>query len=154
MFDSDKDGKHCPRCKIWQPIEEFAWRHKAAGIRQVYCRSCMAAYNRGHYRANKQQYIDRARQRTMAIVHERARLLAEYFLMNPCVDCGEVDPLVLEFDHIREKAFSIAQGLRDRGWQSILDEIEKCEVVCANCHRRRTASRGGFARWLAAGRAA
>ena len=114
----------------------------------------MAAYNREHYRANKQLYIERARQRTMVIVHERAALLVEYFRGHPCVDCGEDDPLVLEFDHIQEKAFSIAQGLRERSWQSILDEIEKCEVVCANCHRRRTARRGGFARWLAAGQTA
>jgi hypothetical protein len=36
--------------------------------------------------------------------------------------------------------------LRTHSWQAVLDEITKCEVVCANCHRRRTAHRGGFAR--------
>lgn len=153
MFDSN-EGKRCPRCELWKRFDQFAWRRKAAGIRQVYCRSCMAAYNRVHYRANKQLYIDRARRRTAAIVHERAALLVEFFRTHPCLDCGETDPLVLEFDHIGEKAFSISQGLRDRGWQRILEEIEKCEVVCANCHRRRTASRAGFARWLAAGQMA
>jgi len=153
MFDP-AEGKRCPRCELWQPFEQFAWRNKAAGLRQVYCRSCMAAYNREHYRANKPLYIKRARQRTMTIVHERAALLVAYFRRNPCVDCGETDPLVLEFDHIGAKTFSIAQGLRDRSWQSILEEIENCEVVCANCHRRRTASRGEFARWLAVGQPA
>jgi hypothetical protein len=47
----------------------------------------------------------------------------------------------LEFDHLRDKCFDIGQSLPYRSWQSILDEIEKCEVVCANCHRRRTARR-------------
>ena len=151
MFAKDK---HCPRCARRQPIDQFAWRKKAAGIRQPYCRSCMAEYNRVHYRLKKQVYIDRARARTAKIVHERAAFLVEFFRTHPCLDCGETDPLVLEFDHVGEKAFSISQGLRDKGWQRILDEIQRCEVVCANCHRRRTASRAGFARWLAAQQAA
>jgi hypothetical protein len=65
-------------------------------------------------------------------------------------DCGETDPLVLEFDHLGDKSFNIAKGIRDHSWQSVLDEIRKCEVVCANCHRRRTALRGGFARAVVA----
>lgn len=71
---------------------------------------------------------------------------------HPCVDCGEGDPIVLEFDHLRDKKFSISKGLQDRPWQDVLDEIAKCEVVCANCHRRRTAHRGGFARAVVAQR--
>jgi hypothetical protein len=50
---------------------------------------------------------------------------------------------VLEFDHLRDKAFDVAQALPYRNWPSILAEIEKRQVVCANCHRRRTARRNG-----------
>jgi hypothetical protein len=53
---------------------------------------------------------------------------------------------VLEFDHLRDKEFTIGQALPYRNWQSILDEIAKCDVVCANCHRRRTARRKGSPR--------
>lgn len=53
---------------------------------------------------------------------------------------------MLEFDHLADKSFDIGQALSYRNWQSILDEIEKCEVVCANCHRRRTARRNGTVR--------
>jgi hypothetical protein len=73
-------------------------------------------------------------------------MLIGYFRAHPCVDCGERDPIVLEFDHLRDKAFTIGQALAKRSWQSILDEIKKCEVVCANCHRRRTAIRRGSVR--------
>jgi hypothetical protein len=52
----------------------------------------------------------------------------------------------LEFDHLREKRFGIGRGLRERPWKDVLDEIAKCDVVCANCHRRRTNRRGGFIR--------
>jgi len=61
-------------------------------------------------------------------------LSVSFFDEHPCVDCGERDPLVLEFDHLRDKCFGIAQGFRDRNWQSILDEIAKCIVLCGNCH--------------------
>lgn len=71
----------------------------------------------------------------------------EYLREHPCVDCGEADPVVLDFDHLPgfEKRFEIARAVNasTRSWSSILTEIAKCEVVCANCHRRRTAMRGG-----------
>jgi hypothetical protein len=79
--------------------------------------------------------------------------LLEFFKLHPCVDCGEADPLVLEFDHLRDKTFAIGAGLPDRNWQSILREIEECEVVCANCHRRRTVKRSGTLRALLVGSA-
>jgi hypothetical protein len=87
---------------------------------------------------------------TVAI--ERTAYLVEFFREHPCIDCGEIDPLVLEFDHLGDKNFNIAHGLRDRNWQTVLDEIAKCDVVCANCHRRRTALRAGFARAVVAQR--
>jgi hypothetical protein len=67
-------------------------------------------------------------------------------------NCGETDPIVLEFDHLRDKKFNIGKAWRGHEWQSVLDEIAKCEVVCANCHRRRTACRGGFIRAVVAQR--
>ena len=54
--------------------------------------------------------------------------------------------LVLEFDHLGDKEFGIGAGFRDRSLQALLNEMAKCEVVCANCHRRRTATRGGYLR--------
>ena len=110
------------------------------------CRPCRSAYGREHYEANKQRYIEQA-----ALVSQRCRLertqwLIDYFRSHPCTDCGETDPVVLEFDHLRDKLFNVTQKLVDRPWQAILDEIEKCEVVCANCHRRRTARRRGALR--------
>ena len=53
---------------------------------------------------------------------------------------------MLEFDHLRDKLFSIGGELSARRWESILAEMEKCDIVCANCHRRRTARRRGSLR--------
>ena len=130
-----------------KPLDQFAWRRRTRGQRDNYCVDCRAAYKREHYAANRDQYIAAARARKRTIVAEPAAWLIRHFEENPCADCGEVDPLVLEFDHGgADKLFNIAKGLRDRSWSSVLREIAKCDVVCANCHRRRTALRAGFAR--------
>lgn len=65
-----------------------------------------------------------------------------YLETHPCVMCGESDPRVLEFDHIDPdtKRSTVAKLMNDNhGLQAIKDEIEKCRVLCANCHRRHTA---------------
>jgi hypothetical protein len=78
-----------------------------------------------------------------ALALERTTYLLDYFAAHPCMDCDERDPVVLEFDHLRDKLFDIGHALACRSWASILSEIAKCDVVCANCHRRRTARRRG-----------
>jgi hypothetical protein len=140
----------CGRCKEKKAPDEFAWRRKSRGQRDNYCRACRTAYKHEHYSRNKQRYIDSARRRTERIIAERTAYLVSFLREHPCVDCGESDPLVLEFDHLREKRFSIGRGMRERPWKAVLAEIEKCDVVCANCHRRRTNRRGGFIRTVIA----
>ena len=110
------------------------------------CRTCRAAYKREHYLANRDRYVRQANRRKQTLRESRTLYLLAYFDTHPCVDCGESDPVVLEFDHLGDKAFDIATNLSFRNWPSILAEIEKCEVVCANCHRRRTARRRGSVR--------
>jgi hypothetical protein len=143
---SEESLRRCGRCGTSKPRDDFAWRRRARGQRDNYCRPCRAAYKQEHYAANRGRYVARAQARKRAAAAERAARLIEFFASHPCTDCGESDPLVLEFDHQRDKSFNISKGVRDRPWAAVLAEISKCEVVCANCHRRRTALRGGFAR--------
>ena len=112
------------------------------------CRPCRAAYKQEHYAANKRRYVDQARHRKRVLAEQRTLYLLDYFADHPCADCGERDPMVLEFDHLdeHEKVFDVGHALPFRAWSSILAEIAKCDVVCANCHRRRTARRGGHLR--------
>lgn len=70
----------------------------------------------------------------------RAQVLG-YLEKHPCVDCGEPDPIVLEFDHRDRKAKvkPVSRLLAGHySWKSVLMEIEKCDIRCANCHRRKT----------------
>jgi hypothetical protein len=129
-----------------KPKEDFAGGGSPEGKVDTYCRPCRSAYGKEHYAANRRLYIEAEAKRKRARAVKRMRFLIEFFESNPCADCGEQDPLVLEFDHLRDKRFDIGSSLPDRNWQSILAEISKCDVVCANCHRRRTARRLGSVR--------
>ena len=132
-------ARRCYRCGELKPADDFAWRRKRKSQRDSFCRPCRSAYGREHYLANKQRYIDQAAASKRGLRQARTQYLLEYFTTHPCCECGETDPVVLEFDHRDPdaKAFTIGAALSYRKWQAILDEIEKCDVVCANCHRRR-----------------
>lgn len=56
--------------------------------------------------------------------------------------CGELDYDVLEFHHLRDKSFSINRGTADYGEKKVREELKKCIVLCANCHRRHHATEG------------
>src|SRR4051794_3100042 len=95
-----EDLRLCGRCGEAKPVSEFAWRRKARSQRDNMCRPCRAAYHHQHYLANKERYVDQARARKDLLRRERTAYLLEYFVRNPCMDCGEDDPVVLEFDHL------------------------------------------------------
>jgi hypothetical protein len=146
MSAASPANRRCGRCGELKPLEDFAWRRKDRGQRDNMCRPCRAEYHRAHYLANKQRYIEQAATQQRKLRLKRTLYLIEYLKAHPCVDCGELDPLVLEFDHLGDKSFDIGRCLPYRRWQDILDEIAKCDVVRANCHRRRTTKRRGSLR--------
>jgi hypothetical protein len=143
------DEKICTRCgPPAQPIENFAIRNRARGTRQYICRDCQNEYVRAHYRANRAAYIEKARVRNTEQIRINAEFMIAFLEDHPCVDCGESDIIVLEFDHLRDKVADVSVLARG-GYsiETIQKEIDKCEVVCANCHRRRTAKRAGTYRY-------
>ncbi len=148
--------RRCNMCKLFKPEEEFALRSLKTGKRQDHCRTCHAAYRRAHYLRTKETYVRRevARMRGYRIENQ-ARIL-EYLIAHPCVDCGEADPVVLDFDHRdpSQKRGDIARLAPKKAWRQILAEIAKCDVRCANCHRRRTAKQFAWRRARPQGTAA
>ena len=148
------EGRIRARCGELKPLEDFAPKYR--GLRQPssYCRGCQSKYHKEWYQENRERVTARVRAnraRTESHVDKvivrldvrRRRWL--HLLEHPCVDCGESDPLVLEFDHRSEKRAGVNELMRNhRTWPEISAEIEKCDVRCANCHRRRTASTHGY----------
>lgn len=94
-------------------------------------------------------YLDRSK---LYAAQKRHRVKVREALLNyledkQCLDCGENDPIVLDFDHKNsaDKTRDIGRMLSGHySWKSLLREIEKCEIRCSNCHRRKTYVQFGF----------
>lgn len=93
------------------------------------------------YRRNREKQIARVRINERKTTRQVRGKIKEYLLAHPCIDCGESDIVVLEFDHCRgDKKLAVASMIhRNYSWKVVLEEIGKCDVRCANCHRRKTA---------------
>jgi len=130
----------CARCGLAKPAEHFSIRCRETGERQAWCRACMTDYKRDWYLRNRDHQVARVRMNRDRTSRENQDRAWEYLGQHPCVDCGEPDPVVLQFDHLRDKSRNVSTMLRSGfSWTAIQAEIDKCAVRCANCHRRKTA---------------
>jgi len=131
--------KRCNKCKAVKP--ETEWNKSACrkdGL-QTYCQVCTRKLNNERYATNL-KYRARIRKNNKKSRQKTSQYIWDYLVTHPCVDCGENDPIVLEFDHTSgDKLFSIAHGKYTQTLVRIIKEIDKCVVRCANCHRRKTA---------------
>jgi len=134
--------KRCGRCGEVKAYEDYGYRNKTAGVRHTICKTCHAAYRVAYVeRLGRDVHHANIVAWTASQRSARRSAVLEYLAAHPCVDCGEGDPRVLDFDHVRDvKSAAISAMIRDRRpMRAIWDEIAKCDVRCANCHRRRTA---------------
>ncbi len=132
--------KFCPRCKEILPVEEFNWKIKNKK-RASYCKKCSRYYINEHYKKNKDYYKEKAIIRNKAVRLEINQFLFSYLQDHPCIDCGEDNPVVLEFDHKdRGKKFMAIGTMKKRQYSisAIKKEISRCDIRCANCHRIKT----------------
>ena len=137
--------KNCSKCGVTKPLQEFNKHSKRKDGLQDYCRSCTSWYLKHLY--DTTSYRESKLKRLSMVRQELRKKVYEYLSKNPCVDCGEADIVVLDFDHTNPKTkvgtvMSIV-GNSTR-WEPVLEEINKCQVRCSNCHRRKTAKQFGW----------
>jgi len=139
--------KICATCSQEKDEGEFNWRYKALGIRHPTCRECQKSFRANWYRKNKDRHLQNVKTRKYRVRDEARQFVLDYLSTHPCSECGESDPVVLEFHHIEGKDKDISHMVVDgRSLAAIQVEIERCRVVCANCHRRITARERGWFR--------
>src|SRR5713101_9935116 len=114
--------KTCGKCGIVKPLDEFGFRYPKLGIRHSWCKSCFAEYKRHWYLRNRERHLARVKSATAVTLSENQRRIWEYLALHPCVDCGETDPVVLQFDHLRDKRMDVADMSRSFAWPAILAE--------------------------------
>jgi len=141
--------KKCTKCGEEKKLEDFTRREESKDGHNCACRECTKKYMKDHYRRNKDYYIKKARKNEIKYRKIYRDFIVDYLKNHPCIDCGEEDIVVLEFDHREkdEKEFNIS-SLSKNGFKLKLlkNEIDKCDVRCANCHRRKTAKDYGWYR--------
>lgn len=115
------------------------------------CKACYRehrkTYHKEHYQKYGNQYRERAKLRRAKIKRTLQTALVTYLEDKTCEICNESDIRVLEFDHLDSttKRFGIAKAITDgMRWSDILQEIEHCQILCANCHKKRTAAQYGW----------
>lgn len=134
------DTKKCTRCQEVKLIEQFRFRNKSKGTLQPWCKPCFSSYEREKWKSSKERRdknIKRNKERRL----RNKEYIWNYLKSNPCEACGTSDPRVLEFDHLdrNAKSFSISDiCIRSYSIKRIEEEIKKCRVLCANCHRIHT----------------
>jgi hypothetical protein len=140
--------KPCCSCKKLKPDDDFYWKDRARGLRQAYCKECKKVYNAKWYAENAPKHkadVARNNQR----YDEAARALLWELKSVPCADCGNsFPPSAMDFDNVaNNKLMNVSRFATHRvGSQTrrLLEEVAKCEVVCAVCHRIRTFTRLGL----------
>jgi hypothetical protein len=135
--------KECTKCKLDKSLDDFAWKNKSKGVKNTWCRVCIKKYDR--LRQESKAYLDRKYSLAKA-----RQTIAKYYILNIlekscCTDCGNENPVVLQFDHRNpdNKSYNVSQML-DFSTETIQKEIDKCDIRCANCHAIRTAKQFGY----------
>lgn len=121
----------CYNCKKNKDVSNFSKNSSRPTGYNSQCKECHKEYRRSHYLKNKDKYIQKAK-----LNREKFRKwFIEFKSKLKCKNCGENRHWVLDFHHKKNKDVEVSKLVGNCSKKRILEEINKCEVLCANCHR-------------------
>lgn len=121
----------CKKCKIEKQETDFPFKNKTLNKRNVVCKICQREYKNKHYHNNKKDHY-----RRNAITNKKLKDYANSIKSIGCNICDEKEISCMDFHHLRDKDDNIATILRRGSLKKLKEEISKCIVLCANCHRK------------------
>jgi hypothetical protein len=138
--------KTCSICRASKDLLEFNKNSTRKDGLQSHCRTCSHIKFKNYYQDNKEHHYTEVKERQRKVIIANREFVLQHLSTHPCVDCGESDKVVLEFDHVRgKKKGNLARMVHGGSSLATIEkEIAKCDVRCANCHRRRTAQVRGW----------
>ena len=131
--------KKCSKCQKELALDNFTIVNKKTGKISSMCKECLKIYNREYWERVKHFRNPIKNKQTQARRQEIRKYIFTLLQNSECMDCGITDWRVLEFDHRdrKQKRLNIADATK-YSIKTVQTEIEKCDVVCANCHNIRT----------------
>jgi hypothetical protein len=142
--------KTCNRCREEKPLDEFRNRKASKDGKEAACKNCRQGYDNATYASSPDRKTNIAASNQKRRV-ERFKFIIDYLKSHPCVDCGQTDWQLLDFDHTNaeNKVDSIANMVsKVVPMTRLVAEIEKCVSRCLYCHRKRTIEQFGWYAWL------
>ncbi len=135
--------KQCARCGKEKQLTEFS--KKGNGL-QTYCKSCNRIQKKLWYQRNKKEERKRLCEYKSKRTIENRKYVVDFLLTHPCVDCEESDIRCLDFDHTHGDKDNNISTMIKGGYSlnRLIEEIDKCDVRCSNCHRKSTSIKGNF----------
>lgn len=134
--------KYCTKGSHDVPLDSFNKRSKSKDGLNAWCKDCLATYEKNRY--NNGDKERKVKNHIASIERGRAYIWG-VLLRSKCLDCGESDPRVLDFDHLIPslKRTNVVE-LFQNSVTTIQTEIDKCVIRCSNCHRIKTAEQFGY----------
>ena len=132
--------KICSCCKVEKSLVEFNKYKRSKDGYDYRCKSCQRESNKTWSDTNWNKKIQQQAERRQAL-QQRVR---DYKSERGCTCCDESDEMCLELHHLdpSEKELNPADmATRGWSWERMLSEIQKCVVVCSNCHKKIHAGR-------------
>lgn len=129
-------NKTCTKCGANKALNRFSKKRLKYSS---WCKECHRAYTKQHYNTHKEYYSAKAKKSNKRTREKAGEFIIAYLSKHPCVDCGETDIRVLQFDHIEHNTSDMKiSRTKSFGIKRLKREITKCEIRCANCHMKRT----------------
>ena len=128
-------NKRCVKCGEVKDEECFNWKRKADNLRFCYCKDCRKIVRAEWYQKHKESHKQTVTKRMKKL----RKWFQDYKKTLKCNRCPESFHACLDFHHEEPNEKEICLSIAVQyGWRKerIIQEIEKCEVVCANCHRK------------------
>lgn len=138
--------KICTACEFDYPApleDYFGKRAESKDGLQQRCNKCLAVARKLDYSRKISYYKRKAAIHNAEYRKRNLQFMVDYLKEHPCVDCGETDPIVLEFDHLGNKDCNVS-SMTTLSIERVKEEIAKCEVRCGNCHKRKTAKQFNY----------
>lgn len=127
-------NKICSKCKQEKPIECFSLKNKQTGVRNSWCKDCRNKYDREKYKTDNNKKSQIKNRRKLNRLRNK-EYINNYKASHGCAICGDKRFYVLDFHHQDDNKEHCISLMLDYSLDSIKKEIDKCTILCANCHR-------------------